>query len=148
MKAFRERVENDLAQIVDSIENEQENPLEGYIMLKELYKTIDQCIKQIKDQVVDHIDKRCNKNEPYFGYMLDVRSNANYSFKHIPEWVELNNKLKELEKDAKAALKSSERNIAAVREDTGEILQMAKCTYGASAIYLTKSKEDEQALEN
>lgn len=132
-----EDIENRIVDVVNKVEEGNLCPLQTTIQLKKLEKLISSALAQIKDQAINEALKHGDKEFEFFGARVHVRSSATrYSYKHIDAWVELNNKLKEVEASAKDALKLKLKGQQSITED-GEIVEPADFTTGKETLFIS-----------
>jgi hypothetical protein len=132
----KNEIEKSICTAVDKVERGEREPLELYIALSELADTVDACIKQIKEPALREA-KEYN-GQDYKGYGITVReSGGRYSYDHIPEYVELKERIKAIEKQAQIAYKLSLSKLdTMVVSGEGEVLQAATYRSGSESIIL------------
>jgi len=125
-------------QAVHDVEHGYVEALGVYIALKNLGEHIDQAINQIKPQALN--EARQYHNQEYHGYQIEVReAGGRYSYDHIPEYAQLKERLKVIEKQAQVAYKLSATNLGSmVVTGDGEEMLPAHYKTGSTAIVLKK----------
>ena len=127
-----------LSNITDSVENGNADALTAYAELKELDTYLKQAISQVFDVALDEAEKE-NKTFQHAGFKFERRAGApKYSFKHIPQWNELNQKVKDYESDLKAALKM--KGKIQMADDNGEELVLPTVTVSKDSLIVKRSK--------
>lgn len=117
---------------MDKVRGGEESPLDAYIELKALADYVQDCLNEIKDQAITEGEKF--KGQTYKGFQIDVRSvGGKYSYDHIAEWVELKEKIKEVEKFHQAAYKNRNQGFF-LNEHTGEIYEPAAYKEGPTTL--------------
>lgn len=117
---------------MDKVRNGEESPLDAYIELRALADYVKDCLEEIKDQAIREGEKF--KGQTYKGFQIDVRSiGGKYSYDHIEEWVELKNRIKDLEKFYQAAYKNRNQGFF-LNEHTGEIFEPAAYKEGPTTL--------------
>jgi len=115
------------------------NEFDAFIYLREIKKTLDDLIDQIKDKAVEEAEKY--KGQTYKGYRVDVQNlGGRYSYGHIQEYKDITERLKSFEQSAKDAYLMSQKGNVLVNDETGEVLPMAQYKAGTDTIKLTPVK--------
>jgi len=106
-------------------------------------------LKQVKEQIEEiettHAEdfvKAANlyNKQTYDGYNIEVRTGGGrYNYDHIPEIVNLNEQLKELQAKAQSSYRIALTSISAVSED-GELIVPAKFIHSKDSIIIKKKK--------
>jgi hypothetical protein len=116
------------------------NEFDAFIYLREIKKTLDDLIDQIKDKAVEEAEKY--KGQTYKGYRVDIQNlGGRYSYSHIPEYNDIVKNLKAIEFGAKEAYLMSQKGKMVMDELTGEVLPMAQYKAGTDTIKLTPVKQ-------
>lgn len=106
------------------------------IVIKELKEVIDDIETSHQDEFTNAAQVY-NKQE-YSGYYFEVRSGGGrYNYDHIPEIVQLNEKLKELQQKAQSSYRIALNNIHAISED-GELIPPARFIPSKDSIIIKK----------
>jgi len=114
------------------------NPFDVFISLREIENDIKFAFDLIRDSAM--VEAQKYHGQEYRGYNVNVGGvGGRYTYDHIPEYVELKNALKEMEKRCQESFKLSERMIAMV-DDNGEQITPAFYKSGATAITLKAKK--------
>jgi len=128
-----------MSELVDNVENGIESPFIGLSKLRELKKTIEDCIKQIEPIAIDEATKY-DKSFEIDGLKIEQRNGAKiFSFKKCESWVIYDKARKECEERLKLAYKSFENGLTSVTED-GEVLELPEVTYRKDSIIIKKIK--------
>ena len=126
-----------LSDISTAVLNGNLDAFEVYVRFDEIEKHLKLLTEKINEMAVTEAEKY--KGQSFMGYMVEVSQKTNYKYEHIPEWVELKNKIKEVEEKAKNIAKAS-GGIDLIGESTGEIMSSAKVSYSKPYITLKKTK--------
>lgn len=132
-----EQVKQIIAQRVADALDGNVNPLDVFMELRSIEDDIKFGFDMIRESAMAEAEKF--KGQEYNGYLVNVQSSGRYSYDHIPEYVELKNQLKEMEKRYQESYKLSERMIAMV-DDNGEQIPPASYKSTAPAIQLKLKK--------
>ncbi len=111
--------ETQLKEKADRIINGYESAVKSAVFIKKAEDAIKVFKEKIKEYVIDEIEN----GETLDGYKLEVTSGGRYNYSSNPDYVELKNKLEEIEKDMQVAYKSGK---SLINEETGEIIPPAK----------------------
>lgn len=118
----------------------QEGTLEAYMILKDLkdFKT------DLEDQIIDIESEAMRELKDYEnkfqlkGFEFEKRNGSTrYDYKHIKEWVDQKNKLKEIEQKYKAAYSQYQKGVSGVTVD-GEVLEIPKTTQSKKVLIIRK----------
>jgi hypothetical protein len=98
--------------------------LETAIKMRQEYERLEiqmNLRKTWMDENKESIENESSKYpEAYKGYKVVIQTRATPSYKHIPEWLELENKKKAIEEKAKLGLQMKLKGIPNVDAETGE----------------------------
>lgn len=121
------------AKVAEAIENGDIQPWEAFAILTKLNKATAKAIGVAKDTLRDY--EWGNERElRAYGYVFTpVLSKRSYDFSNIPEWVDLNNEIKALEKAAKSRVPAFEKGDYTCDED-GVILPVPVVRYSKPSI--------------
>jgi hypothetical protein len=115
------------------------NEFDAFIYLREIKKTLDDLIDQVKDKATQEAEKY--KGQTYKGYRVDIQNlGGRYSYSHIQEHKEIAERLKSFEQSARDAYLMSQKGNTLVNDYTGEVLPMAQYKAGTDTIKLTPVK--------
>ena len=132
-----EQIKQMIAQrVADALEGNV-NPLDVFIGLRSIEEDVKLGFDMIRDSAMAEAEKF--KGQEYNGFLVNIQSSGRYSYDHIPEYVELKNKLKDMEKRYQESFKLSERMIAMV-DDNGEQIPPASYKATSPAIQLKLKK--------
>jgi hypothetical protein len=119
--------------ILQQVRDGELSPLDAYIELKSIVEACEDGLKEIKDLALIEAEKF--KGQQYKGFTIDVRSaGGRYTYDHLPEWVSLKEKMKDIEKMSQAAFKNRNQGFF-LNEHTGEIYEPASYREGTTTIY-------------
>lgn len=120
--------------------------LEAKLTFNLLKKQLDWAEKQIKDAVIASAELNNLNKEPHIigNYKLSMREGGGrWSFEHIAEWNKLIERKKNIEDRHKHAYRNHMKGIAAVDEETGEIIEPAVFKHNGPSIVILKNKSNE-----
>ena len=93
-----------------------------------------EAIKQIEGIAFNEADLYSEKTFQDSGFVFEKRNGGiRYSFKHIEEWIDLDNQKKQVEERSKQAYLATQRHLLVGTED-GEVVEMPKITYSKSSL--------------
>lgn len=131
---------SDIYELRDAVLSSETNPLSAYIALKEFEKDLAVILRQVQPLALEEAKTYEDQTFDAFGAKVTVKSGAGrWSFKHIPQWNEAKETLKEVEEKAKSAYQNKGFGVI-VEEDSGEIIEPAEYTEGAEQISVTIKK--------
>ena len=126
--------------IVSDVEIGNINPLDAFAIFKKMEAMFNEAKKSIDSLAIDEAETFGESTFSHNGQKYEVRNGATrYSFKDIPEWVEANNNLKQIEEKYKTAYKNRQMNLSSLDETTGELLQLPTVTKSKSSL-IVKNK--------
>ena len=126
--------------IVSDVEVGNINPLDAFAIFKKMEAMFNEAKKSIDSLAVDEAETFGESTFSHNGQKYEVRNGATrYSFKEIPEWVEANKNLKQIEEKYKTAYKNRQMNLSSLDETTGELLQLPTVTKSKSSL-IVKNK--------
>jgi hypothetical protein len=114
--------------IIASVELGDENAGELYIKLDFLEKALKAAKTAIKDEATEEL-KKYDKGQTLGGVEFSVAEKGRYTYNHNQTWVDKKAELTAIERDMKAAAKSSN---SILDEATGELIPAAKVSYSES----------------
>jgi len=110
-----------LSEMVQSVIDEQENPLEPFAQLKTLEKYLKKCIEEVEPYAMREAEKHGEKSFAMHGYQFEKRNGyLMYDYTANADYTELENKLKAFKE---TLTKVSKLGRTVVDEDTGEVIQ-------------------------
>lgn len=113
------------------------DPLKTYTELH----SIELCLKSIKEECLELalIERRkyAEKSVNLGGYSIELSKGGRYEYKHIQAWVDANEKLKSIEKNAQMAYQAGKNQL--ISED-GEINEPAYYNENKESLRLKKIK--------
>ena len=126
--------------IVSDVEIGNINPLDAFAIFKKMEAMFNDAKKSIDSLAIDEAETFGESSFSHNGQKYEVRNGATrYSFKEIPEWIEANNNLKQIEEKYKTAYKNRQMNLSSLDETTGELLQLPTVTKSKSSL-IVKNK--------
>lgn len=122
---FFEQQEQEMHQAIEAYENGDVSALDVAVQFKEemmMYEYFSEMRKAWIDENKDAIDNEADKwGGVYGGFKITKQHRETLSFKHIPEWNELEGRKKEVEKLSKLALQMVRKGGLNVDENGEEI---------------------------
>ena len=126
-----------LANMMIEVEGGERCPLAFHIHLKEMAEAI----KELQDQVKPLALTEAGKwhGQVYLGYEITKKAGGGrYNYDHIPEIIELKNQVKELEKQAQYAYKTTNQGLLISAD--GELITPAHYIQNEDTIQIKLSK--------
>lgn len=117
------------------------NELEAFIKLSEIEKFAKIAKEEVSEAAITEIRKFDSKTVKEYGYEITASSGGRYNYKHIPEWLDLSNKLKAIEKKAQQGYimtKATGATDNLIDVVTGELLPVAEYLPSKMSIKLKK----------
>ena len=131
---FFEMREQEVAHLLTEVEEGNVAALSTYGNLKKCQALYAEAIKQIEGIAFNEADLYSEKTFQDSGFVFEKRNGGiRYSFKHIEEWIDLDNQKKEVEAKSKQAYLAMQRNLLVGTED-GEEIEMPKVSYTKSSL--------------
>ena len=133
-------------QVLGELRQMQKDVVLGYSEALELYialKQIEDTIENIKSDLNEDFINQANKfnGQAYGGYTVEVRTGGGrYEYDHIPEYIELSTRLKNIQESAKTSYRLSLTHNGMISED-GELMTSAKFVPYKDSIVLKKKKD-------
>ena len=139
MKNLQNEIESNIASKMMGVENGDEYAIEIYAMIKGIAAFCTDAMKELEADAF--IDAEKNKGSIFHGYQVSTKDgNKVFSYDHIPAWVVLKMKMKDIESTSKQAWEMKQKFSNYVTDD-GEIITPADMKYGKHSIVLTKVKK-------
>lgn len=124
----------DVSSLTQDVIDGNENPLKGYAILKQLQKQVANAISEIEEYALDEASKFGEKTFETMNYKFELREGGRrYDFKSIPQWVDANSKLKDIESTCKQAALAYEKGKNIVDEN-GEVVPVPVVKFSKSSI--------------
>lgn len=118
-----------------AIEGEKD-PLLVYAELKEIEAGLKQALDEVFEVAIEESEKY-EKSFDLKGWKFERRNGkVNYSFKHIPQWVDLKSKVDHFEEISKQALKMNGKIQTATKD--GEEIPLPRVTYSKDSLIVKK----------
>lgn len=131
---FYDMREQEVAHLLTEVEEGNIAALSTYGNLKKCQALYSEAIKQIEEIAFNEADLYSEKTFKDSGFVFEKRNGGiRYSFKHIEEWIDLDNQKKEVEARSKQAYLSLQRNLLVGTED-GEEVEIPKVSYTKSSL--------------
>lgn len=123
------------AQLVQDVDEGLEDPLKALAKIKQLKESVELAYKAIYAAAIDEAKKYPENTVEAHGFQFIKKGGTTrYNYKEIPEWFELNAKLKEIEDKHKNAYTTWKKGGTAIDPETGEVIQQPIVTYGADSL--------------
>ena len=127
---------------IEKVESGHTHPLDALIKLRGDKYLLKQSLELIDAFEADNLELLSSEVDAYGGqyngYDIQVRSGGKtFSFRHIPEWQEVEAKKKEVEAKYKSYFDASQKGMMAVSEDGEEIL-IPEVSYRKASVILKK----------
>ena len=125
----------------DKYDNGDIDALETAILMRKDYERLEIQMNMRKAWLKENLDQVINESEKYGkeGYkgFIFAKQQGKLSYKHIPEWIDLDKKVKDFEEKSKLALKLFEKGGLNV-DESGEEIPLP--IYGESFLRVNKVK--------
>lgn len=132
---------NNYKKEVDSVVNGNANPLEVYARLKDEFKILTDCIKEVEAYALDEAKKMDSNSFEFKGFKFEYRNgSARYSYKNIPEWAAKQDEIKDIEAAAKIAYSSYKKGITSLSADA-EIIALPEVSYSKDSLIVKPLKQ-------
>lgn len=129
-----------LLEITDEAIQGNKDPLEVYVELKKIEKTLEMCIESVKPQAIREADNYGEKSFERYGVTITKsRAAGRWDYKGIDQWSKQKEKLSLIEELAKQAYKLGEKGQTITDED-GVVVEPGKYTEGADIIVIKQPK--------
>ena len=135
---FTEMRAQEVADLMDKAEGGDINPLELYAEIKDYNNFITDAIKQLEPLALSESLNFPEKTFECNGYEITKRDGSTlWSYKNIPLWNELKDKLKLVEEQSKQAFLSRQKGLLIANEDGEEII-FPEISYSKSGLVVKK----------
>jgi hypothetical protein len=125
---------NHINQIASDADCGLADPLEVFIQLKQIEKSLEAALTSIRESAIKEAAKYPEKTFSYKGAEVTKKSgSARYDYKHISGWAKLESDRKRIEDLAKLA---ASKSVQVTDELTGEIIEPARVTYTAETLQI------------
>lgn len=129
----------DLFKLVESVKDGETSPLEAYGIIKSVMIDAKEALDYVMEQALEESDKFNENSFEQFGYKFTkVPARRNYDFSSIPEWVEANRFIKEMEAKFKQAASAYEKGTRLFDEQTGEQIPIPGVKHSQPSISVTR----------
>jgi hypothetical protein len=126
---FYEMQVEELSKFVTDVEEGNLNALRAYAEIKRLESYVSHAKRQIEPLAFEEADKYPEKSFEAEGFNFEKRNGGiSYNYKGIPEWMEIENKKKALEKQAQTTWKLYQQTGRRPITDDGEELPLPEIT--------------------
>jgi hypothetical protein len=123
-----------LEQLLQDVKNGNESALKAYAILKKTEDSIKTMIDEVKEQALQEAAQHSEKTFSDHGYIFEKRNgSARYSFKHIEEWNNLKEEIKQLETRSKQAYSSYQKGMLSATTD-GEEIELPVVTFTSDVL--------------
>ncbi len=130
---------NEIEKTVSEVNDGTKDALQAYGELKDLETILKQAVQEVYEIAVGEASKY-EKTFHHLGFKFELRNGATrYSFKHIPEWNNLNEQVKDFEATSKAALKMQGKIQMASNE--GEDIALPIVTVSKDSLIVRPAKQ-------
>lgn len=124
----------ELDQIIQDVKNGNESALKAYAVLKKAEDSIKTMIEEVKEQALSEAAQHPEKTFSDHGYIFERRNgSARYSFKHIEQWNNLKEEIKQLETRSKTAYSNYNKGMMTATTD-GEEIELPVVTYSSDVL--------------
>jgi hypothetical protein len=131
---FFEMREQEVAHLLTEVEEGNIAALSTYGNLKKCHALYAEAIKQIEEIAFNEADLYSEKTFKDSGFVFEKRNGGiRYSFKHIEEWISLENQKKEVEARSKQAYLAMQKKLLVGTED-GEVVEIPKVSYSKNSL--------------
>lgn len=114
------------------------NPLAAYVALKRISERAAAMMSEVKDWAISEAEKQGQKEFEAFGAKVAIRNSAGkWDFSGVAQWNTAKEKLKSVEELAKSAHSNKKHGVQIFDEATGEVIEPAEYTEGATNIFIT-----------
>lgn len=118
-----------LADVVTKTENGDINPLNTWAEINLLEKELKAVKSQIEETAKEEAELHPEKSFKLGNYAFEKRSGGyTYSYKGIPQWADLQGKMKEVEAQSKAAFNLFQKTGTRPITEDGELLPLPEVT--------------------
>ena len=131
-------ITNNIMRMYKLVEDGDIEAIRVYCELKKVHDILGQTADAIKKLVIEESERYSNKeNIEFEGKLIKIQNRRSWSYNHIPAWkaqkeyiAELTEQpIKQLKKIEELAKTAYENGSSIAIEETGEIVEPAKCTY-------------------
>tara|TARA_R110002020_G_scaffold328548_1_gene544468 strand:- start:789 stop:1232 length:444 start_codon:yes stop_codon:yes gene_type:complete len=141
VKQLKRVCEDEVTHLLTQAEEGNINPLDVYAIFKQSKILIDEAIEQVEPLAQSEAIKYPERTFEQSGFTFEKRNGATrYSYDHIPEIFELNQKLKYAQAKYKHAYLSQQKGLLTASKD-GEEMIMPKVTYSKDSLIVKKQGE-------
>ena len=120
--------------LLKDVENGNESALKAYAILKKAEDSIKKMIDTVKEQALEEASNHAEKTFSDHGFIFERRNgSARYSFKHIEEWNNLKEEIKQLETRSKTAYSNYNKGMMTATID-GEEIELPVVTYTSDVL--------------
>ena len=127
-------VESTINNIIQAVEIGQVNPIDAFVVFKELEKKFNEAKKKIDSLALEEAEKYGKSFERNNKKFTLVEGKKTFNFSDIEEWKIAKKNLKEIEEKYKGVWLTNKKGISALNEQTGEILKCPSVTISKSSI--------------
>jgi hypothetical protein len=110
------------------------NPLDAFVVFKELEKKFNEAKKQIDSIAYEEAEKYGKNFERNNRKFTLIEGRKSFDFKNIDEWKVAKENLVQIENKYKSVYENNKNGISSLNEETGEVLQAPIVTFSKSSI--------------
>jgi len=141
VKQLKRVCESEIVHLLTQAEEGNINPLDVYAIFKQSKLLIDEAIAKVEPLAHREAEMYTERSFEQSGFTFEKRNGATrYSYNHIPEIFELNQKLKYAQTKYKHAFLSQQKGLLTASKD-GEEMIMPKVTYSKDSLIVKKQGE-------
>jgi hypothetical protein len=134
-----DKIEKKIKDLYELVLDGEIDPLDVIFLLKQIEKKSKEYKTKIEGMAIEELSKYGKDGYNIEGYNINIKKSAGrWSFDHISEIKELENKLKDLKDKHKSAYKQLDKNITSIGEG-GVVVTPAKYKEGKEIIIMTKN---------
>jgi len=140
---FTERAINEIATLIEGVEQGDVSAYKSYIKLKEFESEMKKAINQIKEEALREVENR-NGEATYDGFIIRTKNAAGrWNFKNIDKWKELESEKKKLENELKELYKAKQSSYERgkglnMADENGEVVTLPEYTPGSITLQVGK----------
>ena len=138
---FFEMRQEELAHLLDEVENGNVRALPIYAQIKQMKDLYQTAERQIERQAFDEAEEYPEKSFSEAGFQFEMRQGGtSYNYKKIKEWSDASAKVKEIEGKYKQAYLSYQRGLLPIDEN-GVELELPEVSYKKASLIAKPSKD-------
>lgn len=135
----RAKIKAEVEKITTAVTNGEINPLNAFLFVKYMEDVSKSAKEALGEQAINEALKH-GKDFEYNGAKVNIKSSpGRWDYKHLPEWIEAEQKVKAIEENAKQSYQNAAKGVITASND-GEVIEAAKYTPGKEIIAVTFKK--------